>query len=142
MTDRRHPYRWVGWKEWVHLPDLGVFRIKAKIDTGAYTSALHVSNVHYKKIDGVDYVEFMTGYRCLMPCQAPCIDVRTVRDSSGREENRYCIVSTLALNHQVQGCIEMTLTDRGSMKFPMLLGRSALRILDVYVDVHRSYLCK
>jgi len=133
----------VGWREWVSLPDLGVQHVKAKIDTGARTSALHAFYVHPYKKRGESRVKFglhpyqnNTSYA--VECDAHVIDYRNVTDSGGHREKRYVISTHLALAGTVWE-IEMTLTNRENMKFRMLLGRTAMT-KRVMVDPGRSYL--
>lgn len=133
----------VGWREWVSLPDLGVQHVKAKVDTGARTSALHAFYVHPYKRRGELRVKFglhpyqnNTSYA--VDCDALVIDHRNVTDSGGHREKRYVIVTQLAIADQVWE-IEMTLTNRENMKFRMLLGRTAMK-KHVIVDPGRSYI--
>ena len=119
-----------GWEEWVSLPGLGMPALKAKIDTGARTSALHAHNIevfgpaskpkvrfNVHPIPGKDTVD--------ITCSAPILDRREVTSSNGESELRYVIETTLDVGGQ-QWPIEVTLTDRSSMNARMLLGRQAL----------------
>ncbi|HMB72119.1 MAG TPA: ATP-dependent zinc protease [Gammaproteobacteria bacterium] len=120
-----------GWREWVELPSLGAGRIKAKIDTGARTSALHVTNLHSTRRDGEAWARFDVQplQRRSSPtvrCEAPVIDHREVRNSGGQIEHRV-VVHTLLSVAGHEWPIELTLTDRRDMRFRMLLGRTALR---------------
>ncbi|KAA6187721.1 ATP-dependent zinc protease [Thiohalocapsa marina] len=133
----------LGWREWVALPQLGLPAIKAKVDTGARTSALHAFQVETETLDGTEMVCFsvhpLQGRTDLVVrCRAPLLEWRTVSDSGGHRELRCVIASTLHIAGQVWP-IELTLTDRDSMRFRMLLGRTALtgRAL---VDPRSSYL--
>ncbi len=132
----------IGWREWVSLPDLGVDHIKAKIDTGAKTSAVHAYRVKKISVDGEPWAEF-----CLHPvqkrrrpeivCRAPIVDERSVKSSSGHREARYVVSTTLKLGPVVRRC-ELTLTNRDEMGFRMLIGRQALK-RQFIVDSGLSY---
>jgi len=119
-----------GWREWLTLPDLGMTWIKVKVDTGARTSALHADDIDYFQKDGAEWVRFYvrpvagsdeTGDRC----EAMVIEYREVTDSGGKTERRPVIRSTTVIGEH-RFLIDITLTDRSAMRFPMLLGRTAL----------------
>jgi hypothetical protein len=135
----------IGWREWVALPDLGVDPIKAKIDTGARTSALHVTDPVRFDRDGRPWVRFAVHpvQRSDLPtvlAEAPLVERRPVRSSSGHTEHRLVIETTLVMGTR-SWPIEVTLTRRDAMGFRMLLGRQALRPHTV-VDPGRSYLTR
>jgi hypothetical protein len=132
----------VGWREWLSLPELGLENIKAKIDTGARTSALHAFKVEEYHEDGVDMVHFLMhpvqkNMDIIKDCRAKVIDKRWVSDSGGHREKRFVIKTMLVLG-KFSWPVEMTLTNRDSMKFRMLLGRTAMK--DIIVDPSASYL--
>jgi hypothetical protein len=121
----------VGWCERVALPELGVTRLKAKIDTGARTSALHVARMTPlgpRGEAGRLEIELPTGKAARARTVTTVVDViehTTVRDSGGHAERRPVIETTLKLG-PIERQVRVTLTDRGDMLFPMLVGRTAL----------------
>jgi hypothetical protein len=134
----------VGWREWVRLPDmLGGDWVKAKVDTGARTSAIHAWDVVREERDGRDWVRFQLhprqgDDRHVVEAAAPLVEEREVRSSNGDVELRPVIETTIALGGQ-RFSTELTLTKRDQMGFRMLLGRTGLagRAL---VDPGRSHL--
>lgn len=121
----------VGWREWLALPELGIAKIKAKVDTGARTSALHAFAIRPFKEGNKERVAFdmhpiQHDTSTVLTCQADVIDLRWVSDSGGHKELRYVILTPLQVGDMIWP-IEVTLTERDTMLFRMLLGRSAIR---------------
>lgn len=140
-TDNR---RILGWREWVGFPELGIGQVKAKVDTGARTSCLHAFRVEPFERDGKQWVSFdihpMQGnIENFVRCEAPLIEKRSIRDSGGHEELR-CVIETVVTIGDERIVAELTLTDRDTMKFRALLGRTAIRG-KYLVDSSRSYIC-
>jgi hypothetical protein len=133
----------VGWREWVALPEWGVHAIKAKIDTGARTSALHAFDIESIDRDGRRWVRFaihpwQDSLADIVTVEAPLVERRQVRSSSGKARLRPVVHALVELAGQ-QVPIEVSLTRRDEMGFRMLIGRQALRRRFV-VDPARSYL--
>lgn len=132
-----------GWREWVALPDLDVEWVKAKVDTGARSSALHAYDVTVVERDGVEHAAFeihpwQRSELDARRVELPVVDRRIVRSSTGHEEERLVVRTTL----RIVGLdldAELTLTNRDEMGFRMLVGREAIRGR-VLVDPARSYL--
>jgi hypothetical protein len=121
----------IGWREWVHLPDLLDWPIKAKIDTGARTSAIHSFGTRRFTERGAPWVEFLVHpvQRRRLPeiaCVAAVSDERPVRSSSGEVGLRLVVETSIRIG-DVKWPIELTLAGRDVMGFRMLLGREALR---------------
>jgi hypothetical protein len=124
-------YQTIGWREWVSLPELGLLEVKAKVDTGARTSALHAFALRPFKENGRDRISFdihplQRNNKTILTCVADIIDLRWVSDSGGHREERYVIKTPVQIGNKIMP-IEITLTERDTMLFRMLLGRSAIR---------------
>ena len=133
----------LGSEEWCSFPELGIPTIKARVDSGAKTSALHAINIAPFKKEGQNWVKFdlnpiQNNVKTIIHCEAPLVDKRIVKSSSGFREERYVIQTNLEIGN-ANWVIEMTLTNRDSMGFRMLLGREAMsgRVL---VDPEQQYL--
>lgn len=132
----------IGWREWIGLPDLGIALIKAKIDTGARTSALHAVKHEAYQENGVDWIAFHVprpGVQHSERCKARLIDTREIKNTSGIPVSRYVVSTTLVLGNR-HWPIELSLADRGNMGFAIILGRTAIRRHGLLVDPGRSFL--
>lgn len=133
----------IGWREWVALPELGIDRIKAKVDTGARSSALHAIRIEEFERDDQEMVRFRVhpaqrDTRETIECEYPIHDRRSVRSSVGHAQDRIVIRPRV----EIGGAsfeIDVTLTNRDAMGFRMLLGREATR-KRFLVDPGASYL--
>lgn len=129
----------VGWRELVDLPDLGLFGIPAKIDTGARTSSLHAHVLEDFQRDGERFVRFAVDWGGVRhQCEAIHVDVRGITSSNGDQQTRFVIKTPLAIGNLTFRA-EISLADRSQMQFPMLIGRTALRRRMV-VDSGHSWL--
>ncbi|CAM4112633.1 30S ribosomal protein S6--L-glutamate ligase [Palleronia rufa] len=120
----------LGWEEWLSLPDLGLPALKAKVDTGARTSALHAFEIEPFGPASAPKVRFMmypvpSRPDLAIPCSAPVKDRREVTSSNGESELRYVIETRMKMGDSIWP-VEVTLTDRGAMAYRMLLGRTAI----------------
>ena len=133
----------LGWREWGSLPDLGIDAIKIKIDSGARTSALHAYFVEPFEQEEIQMVRFgmhpiQGNEEVTVICEAKVHDLRIVTDSGGHREERYVIKTPIVLGKRKWN-IELTLTNRDTMKFRMLLGRTAMDN-DIVINPAKSYL--
>ena len=142
MTEALHSNTVAGWREWVGLPQADISWMKAKLDTGARSSALHAVGIEEFERDGATWV------RCgIRPWQhtvadgviieLPVHDVRSVRSSSGHSQRRYVVLMQIVLLGR-ELTTEVTLTNRDRMGFRILIGRQALR-QGFVVDSKRSF---
>lgn len=120
----------IGSEEWCAFPDLGISAIKARVDSGAKTSSLHAFNIQKFRRDGDSWVSFevhplQNNRRVVIRCEKPIVDKRVVKSSSGISETRYVISTTIKAGDEAWE-IELTLANRDSMGYRMLLGREAM----------------
>lgn len=132
----------IGWREWVSLPDLGLVAIKGKIDTGAKTSSLHAYDIETEVKGAKTYVNFKVhplqrDVSVVVSCRALLVDKRVVTNSGGDAEERFVIRTSMVIAG-IKKKIELTLTNRETMKYRMLIGRAALKRF--YIDPSQSYL--
>jgi len=142
---RRKPDLLIGWREWIGLPELGIDAMRAKVDTGARSSALHAKDIETFDRDGQQWVKFVAVLdhareRGRIPCTAPLADIRKIKNSFGASEERFIIRTPLRISDRYW-TIELSLADREKMTYPVLLGRTAIRGRAI-IDAGRSYLCK
>lgn len=131
----------LGWREWVALPGLGIEAIRAKVDSGARTSALHVDAQWRFSDAGAPWIGFRLTpgeSAATLECAAPILDEREVTDSGGHTSRRLFVRTPLRLAG-VEWEADINLADRRGMRFPMLLGRSAMA-RGFTVDPARSFL--
>lgn len=133
----------VGWREWAALPELGIEAVKVKVDTGARTSTLHTFQLETFDNDGIEMVRFAVHplqrrQDKVVQAVAPVHDIRWISDSGGHRERRIVILTPVRLGSD-SWPIEISLTDRDTMMFRMLLGRSAISGR-YQVDAQHSYL--
>ena len=133
----------IGWREWIALPELGVERMKAKIDTGARSSSLHAYDIRPFERKGKAWVRFKVhplqkDHRLTVEAEARVVEKRKVKASSGHETLRWVVETDVVLG-EMRWPIELTLTRRDAMGFRMLLGRQAVR-RRFLVDSGRSFL--
>ena len=121
----------IGKEEWCGLPDLGLPAIKARVDTGAKTSSLHAFNIHVFEEEGQKYVHFdihpiQDNRKVIQSCRGHVVDERSIKSSSGEKEKRHVIKTPITLGDETW-LIEVTLTNRDSMGYRMLIGREAMK---------------
>lgn len=141
MKKKKKALDTIGWREWVSFPELGIKTIKAKIDTGARTSALHVS--HIKIVKGTNIVKFrihpvQRRARPMIEASAKMVSRREIKSSNGELSVRPVIRTKIKIGEDVYP-IELSLVNRDLMGFRLLLGRSALKNRFI-VDSGKSFL--
>jgi len=131
----------IGWRELVGLPDLGIETMRAKIDTGARTSALHATRMETFEQGGRPWVRFQPpafGRAGRDPVTAAIVDERDIKNTSGIPERRLIIETTLRMGDGTWR-VEVSLTDRKRMGFDLILGRTALRRHGILIEPGQSY---
>jgi hypothetical protein len=138
----KQPPMLIGWRERIALPELGISLLQAKIDTGARTSALHATRLTRFEKDGAEWVRFHIPHASGLAArdvEAPLVDRRQIKNTSGKGENRIVIETLLVLGAR-QWRIEVSLADRSEMAMPIILGRTAIRKRGLLVDAGKSFL--
>lgn len=133
----------IGSIETCDLPDLGIFDLQIRVDTGAKTSSLHVDNIRRFKENGRPCVRFdihpdIYNVQSTIEATAPLKDIRQIKSSNGESQERYVIKTTLALGDR-SWPIELTLTNRSDMTYLMLFGRQGMGD-KVLVDPSETFL--
>ena len=135
----------IGRLERIDFPDWDLFDIDAKIDTGAYTSSLHCHHIEPFKKEGKPYIKF----NLLDPShniyndklfKLPIYDTKMIKSSNGETEERFIIKTTIHILGRSYE-VELSLTDRSEMKYPVLIGRKLISG-NFIVDVSKKYLAK
>ena len=132
----------IGWREWIALPELNLPVVKAKLDTGAKTSALHAFNIEPFFDRGRLKVSFQVHplhehVDVIVSCSADVVDYRSVSDSGGHREKRFVIMTQVIIGG-LSFPIEVTLANRESMTHKMLIGRAAMKQL--MINPSRAFL--
>lgn len=123
--------RTVGRNERIDFPFLGLFDVDAKVDTGAFTSALHCSEVEYFEKDGRPYIRFTLKHKSYKGAhkkrfESPLSNKKVIKNSFGDTEERYIIETYIRIFNK-EFKTELSLADRSRMEYPVLLGRSFLK---------------
>jgi len=132
----------IGSEEWCALPGLGIPAIKARVDSGARASSIHALNICAFRRGKDDWVSFeipplQQDDHTVLQCERPVIELRPVKSSNGLSETRYVVRTTLQLG-EANWDIELTLANRATMAYRMLLGREAMRDR-VLIDPSQSF---
>ena len=132
----------IGWREHVGLPDLGIPSLRAKIDTGARTSALHATDLETFERRGIVWATFIVPFRSGGPgsrCEVQIADQRSIKNTGGDAEHRQIIETTMVLGRR-RWLIGVSLTNREHMEFDLILGRTAIRRHRMLINPGRSFL--
>ena len=132
----------IGWMEYIDLPDTALKRMKAKIDTGARTSALHATDIELFQKDGTLWVKFNTWLErngAAIHMEAPVHDTREIKNTGGISEKRVVIETNMLLMGKIWP-ISISLADRSNMRFPMIIGRTALKQHNIAVHTRKAYM--
>lgn len=141
MEEKKHSLKIIGRTELVDIPEWELFELSAKIDTGAYTSSLHCHHIEQFKKDGKLFVRF----NLLDPShdiyndklfKLPVYKTKKVKSSNGQIEQRFIVKTDIILAEQKMN-VQLSLTDRSEMRYPLLIGRKLLKGRFL-VDVQRK----
>jgi hypothetical protein len=142
LTPPARPLLVIGWHECISLPKLGLRDFAVKVDTGAKTTALHADDIETFYKEDRKWVRFRSPDIPGIPprtCEFPVFTKRDITNTSGLPETRIVIHTPMILAGR-RWKIDISLTDRGTMRFPLILGRRALRGHNIAVHPGRSYL--
>lgn len=138
VSPNAHPLLIIGWQECISLPALGLHDMAIKVDTGAKTTALHAENITTFTRDGALWVRFDAPAQA-RTCEFAVFTKREITNTSGQPEQRIVIRTPMILAGR-QWKIDISLTDRAAMLFPLILGRRALRQRNIAVHTRQTYL--
>jgi hypothetical protein len=144
QTHSERPVLIIGWMEYVDLPDLGLLDLKAKIDTGARTSAIHATDITPFKKGDEDWVRFTTHateQAEFVTLESRVHSSRSIKNTSGVPEERIVIRTKFRLARRMW-TIDLSLTDRKNMTFGLIVGRTALKNHSIAVHTRRALLTK
>lgn len=135
----------VGWREVISLPEIKLNNICAKIDTGAKSCALHATDIHQYSENGQNFVRFLFDHKsCLSkePSRVivlPIKDLRKIKNTSGVPQARIVVATPMRIA-SVEKIIDISLCDRANMKYPIIIGRTALQKCNLSVEPSESWL--
>ena len=129
----------LGWREWVFLPSYNDFKLKAKIDTGARTSAIHATNIQIYHKDGSEMVKFQIYQsQSFLDIDTELISYKKIKSSFGQTEIRPTVHMKIQIGAEIW-LTEITLAQRANLTYPMLIGRNSLNKKHI-IHSHKSYL--
>tara|TARA_Y100000591_G_scaffold107998_1_gene91925 strand:- start:209 stop:679 length:471 start_codon:yes stop_codon:yes gene_type:complete len=129
----------LGWREWVFLPSYNDFKLKAKIDTGARTSAIHATNIQIYRKNGNEMVRFQIYQsQSFLDIDTELISYKKIKSSFGQTETRPTVYMKIQIGAEIW-LTEITLAQRAKLTYPMLIGRNTLNKRHI-IHSHRSYL--
>ncbi len=132
----KEPQKVIGAFEKASFPEFGINKVVSKIDTGAYTGALHATNIRKEVVDGVKTLYFSPFDHPEKVISVQDYRIKRVTSSNGHEERRYAIDTKIILDGNEYDIL-LTLADRSEMKWPVLIGRRFIRKNNLLVDVNR-----
>ena len=129
----------LGWREWVFLPSYNYFKLKAKIDTGARTSAIHATNIQIYRKNDSEMVRFQIYQsQSFLDIDTKLISYKKIKSSFGQTETRPTVYMKIQIGAEIWST-EITLAQRAKLTYPMLIGRNTLNKRHI-IHSHRSYL--